>query len=70
MPSRPSRRAAPRGATANLATFAAEPPRELELHYGRNQLGILLWEVPGTALPDGRADEQPDPGRGVDHAHQ
>ena len=61
---------APRGAKANLATFAAEPPRELELHYDRNQPGILLWEVPGNGVCDGRADHSLDPGGGIDNAHQ
>ena len=54
MPSRPSSRAAPGGAKANLATFAGEPLRELKLRYCRNQPGMLLWEVPGNVLPDGQ----------------
>ena len=47
------------GATANLATFAAEPPRELELHYGWNRPGMPLWGVPGNALSNGQPMSNP-----------
>ena len=47
------------GAKANLATFAGEPPRELELHYGRNQPGMPLWGVPGNALSNGQPMSHP-----------